>query len=59
MHTSMGSGYLQRAFLAEEFLRQTDLFRPVIDSANSQARTELLGPVSYTHYCASTPGLST
>ena len=33
--------------------------RPLVDSANSQARSELLGPVSSTHYCASTPGLST
>ena len=34
-------------------------FRPVIDSADSQARSELLGLVSSTHYCASTPSLST
>ena len=33
--------------------------RAVIDGGILQARKELLGPVSSTHYCASTPGLST
>ena len=33
--------------------------RAVVDGGILQARTELLGPVSSTHYCASTPGLST
>lgn len=49
-------GALQRAYLAG--IPPSDS-KAVIDSANSQARSELLGPVSFTHYCASTPGLST
>ena len=35
------------------------LCSPDVDGGIQQARTERLGPVSSTHYCASTPGLST
>ena len=42
-----------------ENLSNEDQFRPVVDSANSQARYELLGLVSFTYYYASTPSLST
>jgi hypothetical protein len=45
--------------LAEENTSSSDSLRTVVDSANSQARSELLGLVSFTHYCASTPSLST
>ena len=54
----VGSRKSMRALKSAEPLI-VDSTNAVVDGGIHQARIEQLGPVSFTHYCASTSGLST